>query len=375
LDAAGGDALYPGNGAFAGGYLMAKAHEHLRHASVVGLCILPLLFLAAVKARAETVAEIAALSGPDRSQRLVEGAKKEGGLTLYSSLAPSEIAVILSGFEKKYGLKVNVWKGDAGDILQRAVTESHASRTDVDVIETAGPNMEAMQRENLLQEVSSPTLADLIAGAIPPHREWVVSRMSVINAAYNINLISKAQAPTSYDDLLDPKWKGKLGIEAFDSAVWLMGVADMRGEKNTIDLFRKIVAVNGVSLRRGHFAIANFVVSGDVPFALTVYRNNAALAADAGAPIQTVVLPPLLALPSGIAVARRAPHPYSAVLFWDYFLTEGQKVLAAEENVPSNRAVQQPPPGLTFINSAKLLDDGDKWQKLFHDIFFVGQSP
>jgi iron(III) transport system substrate-binding protein len=349
---------------------MIHCHARLSAALSATLLFLPiLLFFAPAKAQTLSVADIAGLSGSDRTQRLVEGAKKEGGLTLYSSVAPAEIAAILSGFEKTYGLKVNVWKGDSGDILQRALTESRANRNDVDVIETAGPDMEALHRENLLQKVSSPTLADLIPGASPPHGEWVTSRMSVIVAAYNTNLISKAQAPTSYDDLTDPKWKGKLGIEAYDSAVWLMGIARMRGEQNTIDLFRKIVATNGISLRRGHVAIANFVASGDVPLALTAYRNNVNLLADSGAPEQALVLPPLLALPSGIAVARQAPHPYSAVLFWDYFLTEGQRVLANQENVPSNRAVKEPPPDLVFINSAQLLDDGDKWQKLFHDIF------
>ena len=320
-------------------------------------------------ARAESAAEVAVLQGPDRLNRLVEGARKEGGLQLYSSAAIENMKEILAGFERQYGLKVRVWKGSASDIRHRALTEFSASRFDVDVIETAGPELEAMQREHLLQRVVSPTLDDLIPGAIPPHREWIVSRMSVIIAAYNTNLIAKAQMPASYDDLTDPQWKGKLAIESGDSNVWLMGVAAARGEQNTIELFQKIVASNGVSLRRGHVALANLVAAGEVPLALTAYRNNADQLADAGAPVQTKVLPPLLALPSGIGVARRASHPYSAVLFWEYYLTEGQKVLVAQRNVPTNRRVKEPAPGLTFINASQLLDDGDKWHKLFQDIF------
>ena len=166
----------------------------------------------------------------------------------------------------------------------------------------------------------------------------------------NTKLISPAELPSSYDDLADPRWKGRLAVESGDSNIWLMGVAAVRGEQDTVDLFRRIVATNGVSLRRGHVALANLVAAGEVPFALTAYRNNADQLADAGAPVQTKALPPLLALPSGIGITRRASHPYSAVLFWEYYLTEGQKFLVAQRNVPTNRRVKEPELGLTFID-------------------------
>src|SRR5262249_55589436 len=145
-------------------------------------------------------------------------------LQVYSSAAVENMGEIIAGFEKAYGLKVKVWKGSASDIRHRVLTESRAGRYEVDVIETAGPEMEAMRREHLLQAVASPTLDDLIPGATPTHREWVVSRMSVIVPAYNTHLIRKSELPSSYDDLTDPRWKGKLAVESGDSNVWLMGV-------------------------------------------------------------------------------------------------------------------------------------------------------
>ncbi|HWG03883.1 MAG TPA: extracellular solute-binding protein, partial [Beijerinckiaceae bacterium] len=303
------------------------------------------------RAHAATAADIADLSGPDRMQKLIDGAKKEGGLELYSSATVEDMAPIIAGFEKKYGLKVRVWRGSATDIRQRAVTEAQSGHSELDVVEAAGPEVEALQREHLLQEIKSPTLADLIPGSLPPHKQWALDRISVITAAYNTNVITKAQAPKSYDDLIDPKWKGKLGIEAIDSDVWLMGVAAARGEQATIDLFRKIVAVNGMSLRTGHTQLANFVASGEVPLALTVYGYKVDQLVDAGAPVQGLPLAPLLGLPTAVAVAQRAPDPYSAVLFWEYILTDGQKDFAKEDNVPSNRTVKEPPAGLTLVDS------------------------
>lgn len=353
---------------------MADNQVRSRRASLVARCVIvPVLFAAAPRAQAATAAEVAALSSPDRLQQLIDGAKKEGGFQLYSSATVEDMAPIIAGFEKKYGLKVTVWRGSATDIRQRAVTEARAGHYELDVVEAAGPDVEALQREHLLQEVTSPTLADLIPGALPPHRQWVLDRVSIITALYNTNIISKAQAPKSYEDLTDPKWKGKLGIEAVDSDVWLMGVAGVRGEQNTIDLFHKIVATNGMSLRTGHTQLANFVVSGEVPLGLTVYGYKADQFVSAGAPVQALPLAPVLGLPTGVAVAQHAPDPYSAVLFWEYILTDGQKIFASEDNVPSNRAVKEPPPGLILIDSGQLLNAGDKWSKLFHDIF-VTQS-
>jgi len=106
-----------------------------------------------------------------------------------------------------------------------------------------------------------------------------------------------------------------------------------------------------------------------VPLALTVYGYRIEAMKKAGAPIAGVILPPAVALPTGIAAFRRAPHPNAAVLFMDFFLSEGQRILAERGNVPTNARVKAPPADLTLIDSAKLLDEGDKWSKLFQDVF------
>jgi iron(III) transport system substrate-binding protein len=148
-----------------------------------------------------------------------------------------------------------------------------------------------------------------------------------------------------------------------------MAVADAMGEQKTLDLFRRIVATNGMSVRKGHTLLANLVPSGEVPMALTVYGYMAEQLSHSGAPVEPLYLQPPVALPTAIAVARKAPDPSAAVLFWEYFLTDGQKILLTQDNTPSNFKVKAPPPGLIFINAAKLLDEGDRWTKLYKEIF------
>ncbi len=326
---------------------------------------------AANPARAETIADIANLTGPDRTQRLIDGAKKEGTVSLYSSAVTDDSNAIAAAFEKKYGVKVQLWRGSSEDILRRAVTEHRGGRDDVDVAETAGTEMEGLRREQLLQEISSPVFADLIPQAVVPHRPWVTSRLSIFTAAFNTTLIKPEAAPKTYEDLADPQWKGKLGVEA-DDANWFMSIAGAMGEDKAVALFRKIVAGNGMSMRKGHTLLSNLVVAGEVPLALTVYGYRISELKAKAAPIDGTVLPPAVALPTGIAVFAHAPHPSAAALFMDFFLGDGQRILFERGNVPTNRTVQEPPPGLAFVDVAKFLDEGDKWTKRFKEIFASG---
>src|SRR6185312_15643590 len=188
------------------------------------------------RAQPVTTAITGHIAGPDRTQRLIEGARKEGVVTVYSSITLETMTLLTAAFEKKYAIKVELWRGGAGDILQRLTTESRGGRNAADVVEGAGPDIAPLARENLLQEVASPVFAELMPGAVVPGRPWVGSRLSIFVAAYNTNAFKPSDLPKSYDDLLNPHWKGRIGIEANDSD-WLMAMADAMGEARATKLF------------------------------------------------------------------------------------------------------------------------------------------
>ena len=215
---------------------------------------------------------LAAYDGADRMERIVAAAKKEGALTFYTTIAEKDLPAIVGPFERKYGIKVSVWRPGTDKVLQRTITEARAKKHDVDAIHFGSPEMEALSREKLLQPISSPVHRDLAAGSVPAHREWAATILSVWVQAYNTSAVRREELPKTYQDLLDPKWKGKLGIEAknddwFASVVHLMG-----GEEKGLAFFRELVAKNGISPRHGHTLLNNMVVSGEVPLALTVYN-------------------------------------------------------------------------------------------------------
>src|SRR5262249_26339812 len=154
------------------------------------------------------------------------------------------------------------------------LAEAQAGRYDVDIVECNSVPLETLHRERLLQPVRSPSHADLGPAAVPRHREWVASRLSLFVQAYNTKLVRKDGRQRSYSDLLDPRWKGRLGIEASDED-WFSEVVRALGEEKGLRMFRDLAGANGLSVRRGHSALAQLVASGEVPFALTVYNFTA----------------------------------------------------------------------------------------------------
>ena len=312
---------------------------------------------------------LATYEGRDRMDRISAAARKEGALTLYTTIAEKDLPSIIKPFEEKYGVKVTVWRAGTDKLLQRVVQEARAGRSDVDAIHFGSPEMEALSREKILQAVTSPVHKDLLAGSVPAHKEWAATILSVWVQAYNTNAVKKADLPRTYQDLLDPKWKGKLGIEVKNDD-WFATVVNQMGEQKGLEFFRKLVATNGISPRKGHTLLNNMVVSGEVPMALTVYNYMPQQAKDKGAPIDWFAIEPAIARSNAIGVTRKAPHPAAALLFYEYMLgTDGQKAMVSIDYVPTNTQVESPVKGLKIVTTdpVRSLDEADKWSKLFED--------
>ena len=320
-------------------------------------------------------ADLALYEGPDRLQKLIDGARQEGELTVYTSAQTDDLGPVVAAFEKKYGLKASIWRAGSEQVLNRALQESRAGRHTVDIVETNGPELEGLAREKILQQVKSPHQADLIAPAIRPHGEWVGTRLNVFVQAYNTKLVKKEDLPKTWEDLTHPRWKGKIGIEQEDSD-WLSGVFGEIGEARAQQVFKEIVATNGVSVRKGHTLLTQLVASGEVPLALTVYNYKAEQLRAEGAPIDWFTIGNAIARPNGVGVARNSPHPHAALLFYDFELSEeGQRIIADREFVPTSTKVDTPlnKVPMTFVDARVTLDEYDKWKNLYEGLFGAGR--
>ncbi len=326
--------------------------------------------LAQSKNAAASAAEIALFQGENRLQMLTEGARKEGALTVYAAMPADDLGALVDAFAGKYGIKANVWRSSSENIVQRMVTEARSGRFTVDVVQNNEPAMAALRREHLLQRVLSPSHADLMPQAVPAHKEWAGLYVLVFLQVYNTDKVKKGELPAAYRDLRDPKWKGRLGIEA-DDQPWFAYVLQQLGQENGIRLFKEIVHANGISVRKGHTLLANLVASGEVPLSLTVYSYRPVQLKRLGAPVDWFVIPPAIAQFTSIGVAAKAPHPHAALLFYDFLLNEGQQILARRDFVPTSNKIDSPfkKLPLKFIDPELFLDMSDRWVQTFNEVF------
>src|SRR5207302_1905359 len=241
------------------------------------------------------------------------------------SLAPSESVPLTRAFEKKHGIKVELWRAASEKVTQRTITEARARRFSVDAVETIGTDLERMTREKIFAEFHSPHLADLTPTAIPSHRSWFPDRLSYLGVAYNTKLVHREDLPKTYEGFLDPKWQGRLGIEASD-VVWLAGILKFWGQDRGMKFFHGLAAMKP-DVRTGHTLLTQLVAAGEVPVGLTVYSSGVVAHKRTGAPIDWVPIEPVIGQPLGIGLAKDAPHPHAALLFADFVLSpEGQEL-------------------------------------------------
>jgi iron(III) transport system substrate-binding protein len=297
-------------------------------------------------------------------------AAQDKTVVLYTSLAPTESGPLGQAFEKKTGIKVQIWRALSEKVVQRALTEQQAKRYAVDVIETNGPEMEMLAREKLFAEVKSPYLADLPPSAIPKHRQWIPDRVNFFVVAYNTSKVQRAELPSNYQGFLDPRWKGRIGIEATD-AEWMATLVKKWGEKQGMDYFRRLAEMKP-DVRKGHVLLAELIAAGEIPVGLTVYNSNAESFKRRGAPIDWVPVQPVVARAQGIGIARNAPNAKAAAAFVDFVLSpEGQELFNSMGRVPVSTKVKTHLNQFdyTLVDSAAVLDEQDKWNKEWDRLF------
>ena len=329
--------------------------------------------LARVVAVAFAVAAGAAAAQIDPAR--VERAKKEGAVTLYTSMQLVDSRPLTEAFEKKHGIKVSLWRASGEKVAQRVITEARGGRFDVDVVETDGAQMEILHREKQLAPFTSPSIADIPAHLLPAHKGYVPTRLSLYVLAYNTQRVPASEVPDSYESLLDPKWAGRFAIEAADVA-WFAAVAKAMGEEKGVAYFRRLAAMKP-SIRSGHTLMVELVAAGEIDMALDAHVQGVARLKDKGAPIEWKALHPSFGQPSSVGVARRAPHPNAALLFAGFVLSrEGQEVIKSRNRVPSSRAIDSPLNKFRYelVDPALMLDEWDKWSKLWSALFLGGKE-
>jgi len=293
--------------------------------------------------------DIFTYTGPERTQRLIEGAKREGRVTYYSGMIVNQaLRPLTAAFQKKYPfIRMTHWRGDSEDILTRVSAELRANNLVADVIEGTGVG-ELAVRAGLAQPVSSPQLADIPEYMRDPRKFWVPTRMSYFGLAYNTRLVPVGTAPKTYEDLLDPKWKGKMAWPALTPVGAPLFVTNLRlswGEDKAMAYFKRLRTQSIVNFGAGNpRTLVDRVIAGEYPIALQIFAHHPLISAGKGAPVTAQLLPPVASASGTLVIPKGSRNPHAALLLMDFLTSnEGQRILAAAEYLPVRRDVEPVP--------------------------------
>lgn len=319
-----------------------------------------------------SMAELAAYNKPDREKVLYEGAKKEGRLMWYTSLTGGPNTDAPKVFAAKYpGVQLEVYRGASEAIIQRVLQEAQAKRFLVDTIETTFPVLKVMQEYKLLAPYFSPHLAKYPDEAKEKAEKgltyWTTDRESYIGLAYNTNSVQGGAVPKSFDDLLNPELKGKIGFATTDTGARVIAaMLKSKGPEFLQKLKTQQVALHSVSGR----AILDMVISGELGVSPTVFLSHSRVSISKGAPIKWVPMDLVPTNAGGVALPANAPHPHAALLFGDFLLSpEGQKFLG---KYGLDSAMNKPDFKRFYaeagMSAAQYEKENEKWEKLLREI-------
>lgn len=315
-----------------------RAAEFLR----ISLMACFIAFTASPSAGSEAVlSDLNRLNGPEREKRLVEGAKKEGGVVVYSSENVTLLQRYEAAFVKRYPfVKPEFWRAGGDRVGARVMTESRVGKLQADLVGLAFDVVNEIKAARLLSRYISPErkfYADAFKDA-----EGYFTPTNLIHAviAYNAKLVAAAAAPKDYPDLLGAAWKGNLTIDTEPSRA-LMGWLKAWGEERTRKYLAGL-AQNGVTVTRGHTLQTQLLCAGEYKVAVELYLYTAAGMQRAGCPLEIVFpRPTTVASAQSWAIPASAPHPHAAALLLDFLLgAEGAEVLAEAGRVPARGGVK-----------------------------------
>jgi iron(III) transport system substrate-binding protein len=302
--------------------------------------------LAVGPAMAATVAEIANLKGPDREQILIEGARKEGKVVIYSAMIEDQaLRPITQAFKQKYPfIEPEFWRADTRDLINKALAEARARAVVGDIVEGGGVS-QALIRAGALQAFSTPALAPYDKARYDSKGLWASTRVSYFGPAYNTRLVKAEDAPKTYEALLDPKWKGKLcwaaatetgGAMTFITFIRLI-MGEAKAETYLSELSKQTIANMTGSPRE----VVNKVMQGECAVAIGIFLHHPVISAQKGAPVAPQPIEPVQSNASVATLTKGATHPHAAMLLIDYLLSkDAQQVLEKADYLPAHPDVK-----------------------------------
>lgn len=330
----------------------------------------------AAQTREQTLQAISKLRGAERETKLREGARKEGNLIWYSSTTADDSLVLSQKFQEIYPfVKVQHLRGPSEKMIERILMESRAGSFKADVVALPEIELELLVQRKLLLKHAGLEQQMFPANVKDPQGYWTGIYLTAWATAYNTKLVSAQAAPKGYADLLNPKWKGLIGMDVEPYSWFITSyryIEGRQGVENATDYFKKLAAQD-IQWRKGHSLIAQLVAAGEFPLAAEMQVHAVERLKAQGAPVEWVALDGVVPFNKvGVGITATGSSTYAAALFYDFILSRtGMEIIKERRRIPTRPDVTVP-----YLKPYKLLpfdtqavESFDRYVSQFRDIF------
>ncbi|MGE5819395.1 MAG: ABC transporter substrate-binding protein, partial [Deltaproteobacteria bacterium] len=305
-------------------------------------------------------------------RELIEGAKKEGKMVFYTSVETEFARALTSGFEAKYPfIKTDIYRSTHAKILSRMNVERKTGTYYADAVSVGEFETYHMQKMGFIAPYKSPSAADYPVGFKDPDGYWADLYDNLIVTAYNTSRVKREELPKRYEDLLHPRWKGRMVFDENEDR-WFANMLYLMGEKKGMELMRGL-AQQQIAIRGGRSMVTQLLGAGEYDLQIVAYWYKPYLMKKQGAPVDWLSLEPALVALHPISIVNRAPHPDAAKLFIDFVLSEEGQKLFVQRGRESARKGMKPdgyPAHLkVFASRVQLADRLEEYSKRYRDLF------
>jgi iron(III) transport system substrate-binding protein len=307
----------------------------------------------------------------ERREKLIDLAKDEGGsVTLYSAFNEDDVITLVKDFEKKTGIKVEVYRAGSSDVRQRVDQEAQAGGIRADVVSVTGSDPGILEQEGHYADLDTPITDQLIPEAVFPH--WFGDQVYAFAAAWNSDRVKTA--PTDFKDLLQNFSGPDMSIEQTD-ADWMFGsvqyLEQEEGMSEDDALALVTDAISKSTPADGHTTMTELIAAGQFDISPDNYHYRVATTIDDGGHLAWDPTLPILGEFGGTGIALGAPHPAAALLLAEYIMVDNQQVawVASQRTATLKDSkigvAAEPDAKLFYIDYSKLIPEIGHYQDLF----------
>ena len=272
---------------------------------------------------------------------LLDGARKEGKAVYYFAMELALGQHLAKAFEQKYpGIKVDIYRATSERLLTKILTEARSGRHAFDVVSINVEMFGVLQRNKLIAQHRSASYDFYPKGFADPQNYWTSIYYNPYTIAHNVKMVKPAEAPQRWEDLVDPKWKGKLGMDNTKYA-WSNALLEIMGQEKAIKFF-KALAEQNIDYRGSYTLLAQLMAAGEIPVCAYNSVSSIERMKSTGAPIDWVRMKsPVPASVVAAGIAGKSVNPNAGKLLYEFLVSkEGQKIYASHDKIVARKDVQ-----------------------------------